>query len=63
VDECKPLMFGVTVFMLFDIIRNLPYYYQVTNYVRQGRGAIENKHSTEVQSPPTPPLVCMRIVG
>ena len=56
-------MFGVTVFMLFDIIRNLPYYYQVTNYVRQGRGAIENKHSTEVQSPPTPPLVCMRIVG
>ena len=30
------IMFGITAFLLLDIIRNLPYYYQVTNYIKGG---------------------------
>ena len=28
---------------------------------RQGRGAVQNKHSTNVESPPPPPRLCMSI--
>ena len=29
--------------------------------VRPGRGVVQNKHSTDVESPPPPPRVCMSI--
>jgi hypothetical protein len=35
-------------------------YYSLTN-TGQGRGVIQNKHSTDIASPPPPPLVFMGV--